>query len=158
MVDCEHPSRICQALAEPLSGDSYIRHQQYCLALVVVCIWAGYPGGTGGTRKYHPEWGNPITQKHTWYVLTDKWILAQRLGLPKIQSTDHMKLKKKDNQSVDASVLLKKGTKIFIGGDMETKFGAETKPNFKQAFIEARRRYLAWYESDWEGAASCPLT
>jgi len=25
-----------------------------------------------------------------------------------------------------ASVLLKRGTKIFIGGDMETNFGAET--------------------------------
>jgi len=36
-----------------------------------------------------------------------------------------MKLKK-DDQSADASVLLKGGTKIFIGGDMEIKFGAET--------------------------------
>jgi hypothetical protein len=26
----------------------------------------------GGTRKYHPEWGNPDTKEHTWYVLTDK--------------------------------------------------------------------------------------
>jgi len=34
-------------------------------------------------------------------------------------STDHMKLKKKNDQRVDASVLLK-------GGDTETKFGAET--------------------------------
>ena len=30
---------------------------------------------------------------------------------PKIKFTDHMKLKKKDNQSADASVLLKRGTK-----------------------------------------------
>jgi len=37
-----------------------------------------------------------------------------------------MKLKKKDDQSVDPSVLLKRGSKIFIGGYMETKFGAET--------------------------------
>jgi hypothetical protein len=28
-----------------------------------------------GTRKYHPEEGNPITKEHTWYALTDKWIL-----------------------------------------------------------------------------------
>jgi len=64
-----------------------------------------------GTRKYHPEWGNSVTKKHTWYALTGKWILAQKLGLPKIQSTDHMELKKKEDQSVDASVLLRRGNK-----------------------------------------------
>jgi hypothetical protein len=37
-----------------------------------------------------------------------------------------MKLKKKENQSVDASVL-RRGFKIPMGGDTETKFGAETK-------------------------------
>jgi len=37
-----------------------------------------------------------------------------------------MKLKKKDDQSVDASVILKGGNKIFTGKDMETKLGAET--------------------------------
>ena len=35
-----------------------------------------------GTGKYHPEWGNPITEKHTWYALIDKWILAHMLELP----------------------------------------------------------------------------
>jgi hypothetical protein len=59
-----------------------------------------------GTRKYHDEWGNLITKEHPWYALTDKWILAQKLGIPKIQFTDHMKLKKED-QSVDTSVLLR---------------------------------------------------
>jgi len=33
---------------------------------------------------------------------------------------------KKDYQSADASVLLRRGTKIFIGGNTETKFGTET--------------------------------
>ncbi|MFP9036128.1 hypothetical protein ACLI2Q_18870, partial [Enterococcus faecalis] len=56
-----------------------------------------------GTREYHPERGNPISEKHTWYALTDKWILVQKLKLPKKQSTDHMKLKKKDDPSVNAS-------------------------------------------------------
>jgi hypothetical protein len=37
--------------------------------------------------------------------------------------TDHMKLKKED-QSVDASVLFRRGRKILIGGN--TKCGAET--------------------------------
>jgi len=48
-----------------------------------------------------------------------------KLELHKIQSTDHMKLKKKNDQCAEASVLLKSGNKIFMGGDMETKFGAE---------------------------------
>ena len=25
-----------------------------------------------GTRKYSPECGNPVTEEHTWYVVTDK--------------------------------------------------------------------------------------
>ena len=50
------------------------------------------------TRKYHPERGNPDTKEHTWYALTGKWILAQKLGIPKIQFTDHMTLKKKKDQ------------------------------------------------------------
>ena len=53
-----------------------------------------------GTRKYHPEWGNPVTKEHTWNALTDKWILAQKLQISKIQLTDYMKLKKKEDQSV----------------------------------------------------------
>jgi hypothetical protein len=57
-----------------------------------------------GTRKY-PEWGNPITKEHTWYAFTGKWILAQKLRIHKIQFTDHMQFKKKEDQSVDVSVL-----------------------------------------------------
>jgi hypothetical protein len=37
-----------------------------------------------GTRKYHPERGNPITKECTQYALTDKWILAQKFRIPKI--------------------------------------------------------------------------
>jgi hypothetical protein len=37
-----------------------------------------------------------------------------------------MKLKKKEDQRVDASVLLRKGNKILTEGNMETKCGAET--------------------------------
>jgi hypothetical protein len=60
------------------------------------------------------------------FDFTDKWILAQKFGIPRIQFTDHMKLKKKEDRSVDTSVLLRKGIKIPMGGDTETKFGAET--------------------------------
>ena len=30
-----------------------------------------------GTIKYNPGYGKPITREHTWYGLTDKWILTQ---------------------------------------------------------------------------------
>jgi hypothetical protein len=49
--------------------------------------------GSGG---YHPEWGNPITKEVIRYALTDKWILAQKLRIPKIQLAKHMKLKKNE--------------------------------------------------------------
>ena len=78
------------------------------------------------SRKYRPEWGNLITKNHTWYALNDKWILSPRSGIPKIQFTDHMKLKEKENQSVDASLLLRRGNKILTWGNMEPKCGAET--------------------------------
>ena len=61
------------------------------------------------TRKY-PEGGNPITKEHTWYALTDKWILAQKVQT-RIKFTDHMKLNKKEYQSLGASVLLRRRTK-----------------------------------------------
>jgi hypothetical protein len=55
-----------------------------------------------GTRKYHPEQGNPDTKKvHVMYSLIDKWILAQKLKVSKIQSTNYMENKKKEYQSVD---------------------------------------------------------
>ena len=37
-----------------------------------------------------------------------------------------MKLKKKEDKSVGVSVLLRMGNKILLGGNMETKFRAET--------------------------------
>jgi hypothetical protein len=39
---------------------------------------------------------------------------------------DYMKLKKKEGQSLDASVLFRRGNKILKGGNMETNCGAET--------------------------------
>jgi hypothetical protein len=57
--------------------------------------------------------------------LTDKWILAQKLRIPKIQFAKHMKLKKED-QSVDTLILLRMGNKIPIEGVTESKFRAET--------------------------------
>ena len=46
-------------------------------------------------------------------VLTDRWILGKELGIPMKQITDHMKLKRKEDQRVDASVLLRRGNNII---------------------------------------------
>jgi hypothetical protein len=42
--------------------------------------------GSGG---YHAQWGNPVIKELTWYALADKWILAQKLRIPKIQFAKH---------------------------------------------------------------------
>ena len=45
--------------------------------------------------------------------------------MPKIQFINHMKLKKKEGQSVDTLVLLRRGNKIPTGGNTEPKYGAK---------------------------------
>jgi hypothetical protein len=60
-------------------------------------------------------------------VLTDKQILAQKLRLPKIQFAKHKKMKKKEDQRVDTSPLVRLWNKIPMEGVTETKFGAKTK-------------------------------
>jgi hypothetical protein len=51
--------------------------------------------------------------------------LAQKLRIPKIQFAKHMKLKKKEDQSVDTSFLLRMGNKVPMKRVTETKFRAE---------------------------------
>ena len=51
-----------------------------------------------------------------WYALTDKCILDQNLRIPTIQLTDHMKLNKKEGQSVDASIPLRRRNRIIMRG------------------------------------------
>jgi hypothetical protein len=36
-----------------------------------------------------------VKEEHTWYVLTYKWILGKEYGIPMIQLTKNMKLRKK---------------------------------------------------------------
>jgi hypothetical protein len=43
-----------------------------------------------------------------------KCILTQKIRIPKIQFETHMKLKKKEDQSVHTSSLLRMGNKIFM--------------------------------------------
>ena len=56
--------------------------------------------------------------------LTDKQILDKKLRISKIQFAKHMKLKKKEDQSVDTSLLYRMGNKIPMEGVTETKFRA----------------------------------
>jgi hypothetical protein len=79
-----------------------------------------------GTKGYNPEWGNPITEDYTWYALTDKWILAQKLKILNKQFTKHMKLKNKKDQIVYSSILLRRGNKIPMEGVTDTKCRTET--------------------------------
>jgi hypothetical protein len=50
------------------------------------------------------------------YVLTDKWILSKRLRIPTIKLTDHMKLNKKEGQSVESLIPVRRENKIITGG------------------------------------------
>ena len=71
--------------------------------------------------------GNPITKEVIRYTLTDKWILAQKHRTPKIQFAKHKKIKKREDQWVDTSFLLRIGNKIPMKGVTETKFEAKMK-------------------------------
>jgi hypothetical protein len=72
------------------------------------------------------------SQKLCPLAFTDKCILAQKLQLSMIQFTDHIKLKKKQDQSVGVSVLLRKGNKILTAANMETKCRGETEGKASQ--------------------------
>jgi hypothetical protein len=53
--------------------------------------------------------------------------LGQNFGIPRIKFTDHMKLKKKEDHSVDTMVLLRRGSKYpWEEIQRQTQFGAET--------------------------------
>jgi hypothetical protein len=62
---------------------------------------------------------------------------AQKLSIPKIQFTNHMKLKNED-QSVDTLILLRRGNKIPIGGVTETKSRAENEGMTMQRLLHLR--------------------
>jgi hypothetical protein len=42
--------------------------------------------------------------------------ISQKYRIPMIQLTDHMKFNKKEGQSVDASIPIRRGNKITMGG------------------------------------------
>ena len=54
-------------------------------------------------------------------------ILAQKPRIPKIQFAKYKEIKKKEDQLMDSSFLLRIGNKIPMEGVTETKCGAEMK-------------------------------
>ena len=57
-------------------------------------------------------------------------MLAQKLRIPTIQPTNHMELKKKEDQSVVTSILYRRGNKIItegrgrdLGGERKSRAG-----------------------------------
>ena len=53
--------------------------------------------------------------------------ISPKLRISKIPFTDHVKFWKKEDQNVDASVLRRRGNKIFMGANTETKCRTKTK-------------------------------
>jgi hypothetical protein len=71
--------------------------------------------------------------------------IRQKISIPTMQLTDHMKLKKKEDQSVNASALLRRENKIFLGGRGLEKLGREEGKQKKKKKKE-RRQNQVWEE------------
>jgi hypothetical protein len=98
MFDCKHPylylsvsGRASQETA--ISGSCQQAPLGICHSVWVWCLHMRWISRLkqwlheicrhmDGTRKYYPEWGNPVTRKHTWYILTNKWILGKKWEYP----------------------------------------------------------------------------
>jgi hypothetical protein len=46
----------------------------------------------------------------------DKWVLVQTLTMPRIQPTDHMELRRKEDQDMDASPMHRGRNIMIMGG------------------------------------------
>jgi hypothetical protein len=79
-------------------------------------------------KSISSELRHPPNRRNVFLRLKIKHILSfwANIHLPKIQLTKHMKLKKKEDQSVDTSVLLRRENKIPMEGVTETKCEAVT--------------------------------
>jgi hypothetical protein len=69
-----------------------------------------------------------------------------------------MKLKKKEHQSEDILVLLRRGSKIPMGGDMETNFIAEAEGKATQRLSHLRINPIYSYQTQilsWMPISTC---
>jgi hypothetical protein len=88
----------------------------------------------------------------------DKWVLAQKLRIPKIQFANHMKLKKKEGQSVDTLILLRRGNKIAMEEVTETNFRAETEERTIQRLPHMGIRHINNHQNQtllWMPTRAC---
>jgi hypothetical protein len=58
-----------------------------------------------------------------------------------------MKPKKKEDQNMDASVHFRRVSKIFTGGNLETKFGAETEGNVIQRMPHLQTQSISSHQT-----------
>jgi hypothetical protein len=68
--------------------------------------------------------------------------IRQKLKIPTIQLTDHKKLKKKKDPSIDASVLLRRGNKIIMVLEGRTNLGGRQE-------VEGKRGTVSYEGGDW---------
>jgi len=116
-------------------------------------------------------WNHKISSSVRWpnhkrtYMVYTHWKadISPKAHNTQVQFTDHMKPKKKEDQSVDMSIVLRRGNKILTGWNMEAKCGAETEEKaiqglphlgihpiysyYTQTLLQ-RLRSTCWEESD----------
>jgi hypothetical protein len=99
-------------------------------------------------------------KEHTWHALTDKWILSQRLRIPKTQFTDHINLKKKEDQNLQS--FLEGGAKYSLEVESGRNLGGREEGKERKGSgsgmggygdtegQEFERRYVKWGMGNWE--------
>jgi hypothetical protein len=68
-------------------------------------VYFGHPHWILGASHLPEVWDSSAAILSSQYVLTDKWILPQKLTVLITQPIDHTELKRKKDQGVDASGL-----------------------------------------------------
>jgi hypothetical protein len=78
----------------------------------------------------------------------DKLILTQKLRIRKIQFAKHIKLKKKEDHSVNTSFILRMVNKIPMKVVAETKFGAEIEGRTLQRLLHPGIHHLHNHQTE----------
>ena len=67
-----------------------------------------------GSSNYHTECSNPAPKRHSWYVLTNKWILVQKCRMPMIHPMIHPKVLTIEDPRKDALIPLRRKNKLIM--------------------------------------------
>ena len=106
------------------------------------------------------RWPSHKRTQMAWYTLTDKWIIAQKLGIPKIQFIDQTKLKKKEKESMNIRVL-RSGDKIPAGGDKVwvRYWRKDHCPNWESiSYTVTKTRHYYWFQQVLAGRSLIQLS